>query len=156
MAFEAQHGLGLDGVPSTAVWRALLAARAHRQFYDGGYSYALASESSPESLTVYHNGRVVLRTPANTGIPGTGTAPGTFPVFERLRSQVMRGTNPDGSHYADLVQWVAYFNGGDAVHYMPRASYGSPQSLGCIELPYAAAEQAWGYLSYGTLVTVLP
>ena len=96
-----------------------------------------------------------MRTPANTGIGGRGTAPGTFPVFERLRSQVMRGTNPDGSQYADLVQWVAYFNGGDAVHYMPRASYGSPQSLGCIELPYAAAEQAWGYLSYGTLVTVL-
>ena len=45
------------------------------------------------------------------------------------------------------MQWVAYFNGGDAVHYMPRASYGSPQSLGCIELPYAAAEQAWGYLT---------
>ena len=77
-------------------------------------------------------------------------------MFERLRSQTMQGTNPDGSHYADFVQWVAYFNGGDAVHYMPRASYGSPQSLGCIELPYAAAEQAWGYLTYGTLVTVLP
>jgi len=155
MAFEAQHGLALDGVPSAAVWQTLLSARAHRQFNTGGYSYAVATESSPESLTVYHNGRVVLRTSANTGIAGSGTAPGTFPVFERLRSQVMRGTNPDGSHYADLVQWVAYFNGGDAVHYMPRASYGSPQSLGCIELPYAAAEQAWGYLTYGTLVTVL-
>jgi lipoprotein-anchoring transpeptidase ErfK/SrfK len=68
----------------------------------------------------------------------------------------MWGTNPDGSHYADFVQWVAYFNGGDAVHYMPRASHGSPQSPGCIELPYAAAEQAWAYLTYGTPVTVLP
>lgn len=155
MAFESQHGLAMDGVPSTALWGALLSARAHRQFNDGGYNYAVATESSPESLTVYHNGRVAVRTPANTGIGGRGTAPGTFPVFERLRSQVMRGTNPDGSQYADLVQWVAYFNGGDAVHYMPRASYGSPQSLGCIELPYAAAEQAWGYLTYGTLVTVL-
>lgn len=155
MAFESQHGLAMDGVPSAALWGALLSARAHRQFNDGGYNYAVATESSPESLTVYHNGRVVVHTPANTGIGGRGTAPGTFPVFERLRSQVMRGTNPDGSQYADLVQWVAYFNGGDAVHYMPRASYGSPQSLGCIELPYAAAEQAWGYLSYGTLVTVL-
>ncbi len=155
MAFESQHGLAMDGVASTGLWQALLSARAHRQFNQGGYSYALASESSPESLTVYHNGRVVLRTPANTGIGGEGTATGTFPVFERLRSQTMQGTNPDGSHYADFVQWVAYFNGGDAVHYMPRASYGSPQSLGCIELPYAAAEQAWGYLTYGTLVTVL-
>ena len=80
---------------------ALLSACAHCQFNDGGYSYAVATESSPESLTVYHNGRVVVRTPANTGIGGRGTAPGTFPVFERLRSQVMRGTNPDGSQYAD-------------------------------------------------------
>jgi hypothetical protein len=156
MAFEAQHALPLDRVPTTAVWQALLSARARRQWNTGGYSYAVASESSPESLTVYHNGQVVLRTPANTGISDSGTATGTFPVYDRLRSQTMQGTNPDGSHYADFVQWVAYFNGGDAVHYMPRASYGSPQSLGCIELPYAAAEQAWGYLSYGTLVTVLP
>jgi lipoprotein-anchoring transpeptidase ErfK/SrfK len=156
MAFEAQHGLPMDGVASAAVWQALLSARFHRQFNQAGYSYAVASESSPESLTVYHNGRVVLSTPANTGIGGEGTALGTYPVYERLRSQTMQGTNPDGSHYADFVQWVAYFNGGDAVHYMPRASYGSPQSLGCVELPYDAAEQAWGYLSYGTLVTVLP
>jgi hypothetical protein len=155
MAFESQHGLAVDGVAGAAVWQALLSARVHRQFNEDGYSYAVATESGPESLTVYHNGQVVVRTPANTGIGGRGTAPGTFPVFERLRSQTMQGTNPDGSHYADFVQWVAYFNGGDAVHYMPRASYGSPQSLGCIELPYTAAEQAWGYLTYGTLVTVL-
>ena len=155
MAFESQHGLAIDGVAGTAVWQALLAARFHRQFNPSGYNYAVATESSPETLTVYHNGRVVLRSAANTGISGRSTAPGTFPVYERLRSQTMRGTNPDGSHYADFVQWVAYFNGGDAVHYIPRSSYGSPQSLGCIELPYAAAEQAWGYLTYGTLVTVL-
>ena len=155
MAFEAQHGLALTGVPSAAVWQALLTARFRRQFNQDGYNYAVATESSPETFTLYHNGRVVLRTPANTGISNSGTAAGTFPVYERLRSQTMKGTNPDGSHYADFVQWVAYFNGGDAVHYMPRASYGSPQSLGCIELPYSAAEQAWGYLTYGTLVTVL-
>ena len=66
----------------------------------------------------------------------------------------MRGTNPDGSHYADPVQFVAYFNGSDAVHYFPRGSYGSPQSLGCIELPLGAAGTAWPYLTYGSLVTV--
>jgi len=155
MAFESEHGLSVDGVASTAVWGALLSARAHRQFNQNGYNYAVGTESSPETLTVYHNGHVVLRSAANTGIGGRGTATGTFPVYERLRSQTMQGTNPDGSHYSDFVQSVAYFNGGDAVHYIPRASYGSPQSLGCIELPYAAAEQAWGYLTYGTLLTVL-
>lgn len=156
MAFESQHRLAMDGVAGTAVWQALLAARFHRQFNTAGYNYAVATESSPETLTVYHNGHVVMRSTANTGINGRGTATGTFPVYERLRSQIMRGTNPNGTHYADPVQWIAYFNGGDAVHYIPRSSYGSPQSLGCIELPYAAAEQAWGYLTYGTLVTVLP
>lgn len=154
MDFEAQHGLPIDGVAGPAVWKALVQARVSWSLNKAGYSYAIGSEASPESLSLYHNGEVVLRTPANTGIPGQSTAEGTFPVFERLRSQVMQGTNPDGSHYADFVQWVAYFNGGDAVHYMPRADYGSPQSLGCIELPYSAAETAWGYLTYGTLVTV--
>ena len=92
----------------------------------------------------------------NTGVAGAATALGTYPVYARYQSTTMTGTNPDGSHYSDPgVLWVAYFNGGDAVHYIPRASYGSPQSLGCIELPYAAAEQAWGYLTYGTPVTVL-
>jgi lipoprotein-anchoring transpeptidase ErfK/SrfK len=52
------------------------------------------------------------------------------------------------------VSWVSYFNGGDAVHYFPRGSFGFPQSLGCVELPYTAAKQAYPYLPYGTLVTV--
>jgi hypothetical protein len=154
LAFESQHGLPLDGVASPELWRALLAAREHSQFNAAGYSYAVASEASPETLTVYHNGRIVVRTPANTGVAGAATALGTYPVYERLRSQTMRGTNLDGSHYADFVQWVAYFHGGDAVHYMPRSDYGSPQSLGCVEVPYAAAQQAWGYLTYGSLVSV--
>ncbi len=66
----------------------------------------------------------------------------------------MKGTNPDGSKYADPVAWVAYFRAGEAVHYFPRASYGYPQSLGCVELPSGPAERAWPYLTYGTLVTV--
>ena len=66
----------------------------------------------------------------------------------------MSGTNPGGSHYSDPVSFVSYFNGGDAVHYFPRGSYGSQQSLGCVELPYNAAERAYPYLTYGSLVTV--
>jgi hypothetical protein len=75
-------------------------------------------------------------------------------VYLRYRFQIMRGTNPDGSSYADPVEYVAYFDGGDAVHYFPRGSYGSPQSLGCVELPITAAARAWPYLTYGSLVTV--
>jgi lipoprotein-anchoring transpeptidase ErfK/SrfK len=119
-----------------------------------GFTYAVASETNPESLTVWHNGVVVVETPANTGGAGTPTAQGTFAVYLRYRNQVMSGANPDGSHYADPVQFVSYFNGGDALHYMPRASYGDPQSLGCVELPYNGAAAVWPYTVVGSIVTV--
>jgi hypothetical protein len=66
----------------------------------------------------------------------------------------MRGTNPNGTLYADPVQYVAYFNGGDAIHYFPRAAYGIPQSLGCVELPLGAAAIVWPYMTIGSIVTV--
>lgn len=154
MAFEADHGLAVDGVIGPQVWGALLAAVANHQTNTSGYTYAVTSKASPETLTVWHNGRVVLHTLANTGIAAAPTADGTFPVYERLRDQVMKGTEPDGRHYADPVQYVAYFDGGDAVHYLWRASYGWPQSLGCVELPLRQAATAWSYLAIGTLVTV--
>ena len=40
------------------------------------------------------------------------------------------------------------------MHQFDRYSYGSYQSLGCVELPWAAAKMAYGYLYYGSLVTV--
>ena len=69
----------------------------------------------------------------------------------------MSGTNPDGSHYHDTgIPWVSYFNGGDALHGYIRASYGWPQSLGCVEMPFANAGAVWPYTPIGTLVTILP
>ena len=153
-AFQSEQGLTMDGVAGPTVWSALLTAVAAGHANANGYTYAVASQSEPETLTIWHDGREVLQSPANTGIPGAPTANGTFPVYERLASQIMQGTNPDGSHYADPVSWVSYFDGGDAVHYFPRYSYGFPQSLGCVELPYTQAKTAYEYLSYGSLVTV--
>jgi peptidoglycan hydrolase-like protein with peptidoglycan-binding domain len=156
MAFEADNGLPMDGTAGPAVWAALLRAAVSGSGSLHGYTYALATKTSPETLTIWHDGRQVFSSRANTGIPAAPTADGTFPVYERLRDQVMTGTNPDGTHYADPVEYVAYFNGGEAVHYFPRYSYGWPQSLGCVELPMDAAATAWSYLSYGSLVTVSP
>ena len=154
MAFQAQHGMKVNGVAGARVWTALIRAAGRGRGNRAGYSYAVASKGSPEMLTIWHDGHVVLRAAANTGIPVAPTADGTFPVYLRYRFQIMRGTNPDGSSYADPVEYVAYFDGGDAVHYFPRGSYGFPQSLGCVELPITAAAQAWPYLTYGSLVTV--
>jgi lipoprotein-anchoring transpeptidase ErfK/SrfK len=66
----------------------------------------------------------------------------------------MNGTNPNGTTYHDLVHWINYFHGGQAVHGFVRASYGFPQSLGCVELPVATAQVAFSDLAIGDLVTV--
>jgi len=153
MAFESQHHMLLNANLSTRFWNALFHAAAAGQRNPSGYTYAIASKSLPESLTIWHDGRQVFRSLANTGIPVSPTVDGTFPVYLRFRFQIMRGVNPDGSSYADPVSFVSYFNGGDAVHYFPRGSYGFQQSLGCVELPYSAAEQAYPFLTYGSLVT---
>jgi peptidoglycan hydrolase-like protein with peptidoglycan-binding domain len=155
-AFEAHVGLPLDGNISPAETADLQNAAADPLVgaNPSGYTYAVAKESLPETLTVWHNGAVVNVSAANTGGPGAATPQGTWPVYERLRAQIMTGTDPDGAHYADPVQFVAYFHGSDAVHYIARATYGSPQSLGCVELPLAAAGFVWPYLTYGSLVTV--
>jgi hypothetical protein len=157
MAFESVAGLPTDGAISAGEIAALQGAASNPAGADAnpsGFSYAVASEANPESLTVWHNGAVVETAPANTGGSGTPTAKGSFPVYLRLRNQVMRGTNPNGTTYADPVQFVAYFNGGDALHYMPRTSYGDPQSLGCVELPLTAASTTWPYMTLGSIVTV--
>ncbi|MGH2999482.1 MAG: L,D-transpeptidase family protein, partial [Gaiellaceae bacterium] len=155
MRFEDAHGLPADGVPDALVWRDLIADVVAGRLNTGGYSYVLVHEAVPESLTVWHNGKIVATSPGNTGIAQAPTAPGTYPVFEHIPVGTMSGTNPDGSKYNDPgVRWISYFHGGDAIHAFPRASYGTPQSLGCVELPYSAAEQVWPYTPVGTLVTV--
>jgi L,D-transpeptidase catalytic domain/Bacterial Ig-like domain len=154
MAFESEHNMSITGDVTAGLWNAVFRAIAHNDVNANGYTYAIASKDPPETLTIWHNGRVVMRSLANTGIPVSPTVDGTFPVYQRFRFQIMRGVNPDGSSYADPVSFVSYFNGGDAVHYFPRGSYGWQQSLGCVELPWNSAEEAYPYLTYGSLVTV--
>ena len=154
-AFESVTGLTMDGYAGHTVWSGLLSAVAKGERNPDGYTYALTSQALPETIKIWHNGRLVLHSAANTGIPASPTADGTFPVYLRYYFQIMRGTNPDGSQYADPVYYVSYFNGGDAVHYFSRGGYGYSQSLGCVELPWDAAKKAYPYLSYGSLVTVI-
>jgi hypothetical protein len=153
-ALESVSGLTMDGIAGHTVWSHLFSALAKGKDNPNGYTYALASQNSPETITVWHNGHVVLTSPVNTGIPASPTVDGTFPVYLKFYFTYMKGINPDGTPYDDPVYYANYFNGGDAVHQFPRASYGWYQSLGCVELPWDAAKTAYGYLSYGSLVTV--
>ena len=153
-AFESVHGLTMDGIAGNTFWSRLFTAVAKGQKNPNGYTYGLANQHYPETLTIWHNGKVVLKSAANTGIPASPTVDGTFPVYLKFYFSHMKGTNPDGSKYDDPVYYASYFNGGDAVHQFSRYSYGSYQSLGCVELPWDAAKKAYPYLTYGSLVTV--
>jgi peptidoglycan hydrolase-like protein with peptidoglycan-binding domain len=155
MAFENDHGITADGVAGAAVWKALINSAVSGHGSSFGYTFVQVSEAVPESINVWHSGKTVVTGPANTGIPAAPTAKGVFAVFEHAPSVTMSGTNPDGSHYSDAgVPWVSYFNGGDALHGFQRASYGSAQSLGCVEMPYSEAHDVYQYTPIGTLVDV--
>ena len=155
MMFEDEHGLATDGIAGPAVWRALLRDELANLRHTAAYNYVFVHETIPESLNLWHGGKVILTSPGNTGIPQSPTAPGTWPVFEHIPVGTMSGTNPDGSHYHDPgIRWISYFHGGDAIHEFPRASFGTPQSLGCVELPESDAAQVWPYTPIGTLVTI--
>ncbi len=155
MKFETQNEMTTDGEAGPAVWRGLLKYVLEGKRLSEPYSYVYVHREVPETMTLWSAGHTIETAPANTGISGAETELGTFPVFEHIPEGTMSGTNPDGSHYEDPgIKWISYFNGGDALHNFNRSSFGSPQSLGCVELPLEAAAKEWPYTTIGTLVTI--
>jgi lipoprotein-anchoring transpeptidase ErfK/SrfK len=155
MVFQSEHEIEPTGTPEAATWKALLRAAEKHERALSPYTFVTVTESLPETLEVHRDGHVVFSTPANTGVPGAETAQGIFPIYSRFLSTTMTGTDVDGTKYTvPDVPWVNYFNGGDAVHGYPRASYGFPQSNGCVELPIEAAAQVYPMLKIGDLVEV--
>jgi hypothetical protein len=153
-SFQNDHGLATDGTAGPAVWRSLISASIADKRSTFGYTFVMVSVGG-QRLTLWHSGHTVLTTAVNTGIASAPTATGTYPVFEHISSGTMSGTNPDGSHYSDPgIQFISYFNGGDALHAFTRAQYGFPQSLGCVEMQLGPAGNVYPYTPIGTLVHV--
>ncbi|MGH9126242.1 MAG: L,D-transpeptidase family protein [Acidimicrobiales bacterium] len=163
MSFLSVHGTysGYQIDPETvaqiadaSTWQTLLQAAMANQVDPNPYSYVYVTKAQPETLTLWQDGAVKDTVAVNTGIPQAPTDDGTFPIYLRYQVNHMIGTNPDGTPYDDIVYWINYFNGGDAVHGFDRGSYGFPQSLGCVELPVSSAQTVFNLLAIGDLVTV--
>ena len=135
-----------------------------------------------ETVELYENGREIFSSPVNTGEFAT-TPDGTWYVFLRFHDTTMSGLSPKrismkiyeslkakhpgtvGCLDGHPIKWVAYddsgikyvdyFNKGIALHYIPRARYGFPQSAGCIEIPEQNARFLHKNIGYGTIVTVI-
>jgi lipoprotein-anchoring transpeptidase ErfK/SrfK len=154
MAFQQAHGLQVDGRAGSQTWQEIMRSLqiTHQRHQ---YVWVTVSERNPERLQIHRGAKIILSTLVNTGVSGAATDTGTYPIYARYQSTSMSGTFPDGSHYVDPdIPWVNYFNGGDAVHGYPRASYGFPQSNGCVELPIPTAKEAFSMLSLGDLVVI--
>jgi peptidoglycan hydrolase-like protein with peptidoglycan-binding domain len=155
MAFENDHDLTTDGIAGPNVWKAMINAVVKNQKSSFGYTFVMVSEKLPETVNVWHSGKSVVKGLVNTGIAAAPTATGTYAVYLRYRVTTMSGKNPDGSTYHDPgIPYVSYFNGGDALHGFIRASYGFPQSLGCVEMPFAQAGSVYPYTPIGTIVNL--
>ena len=159
MSFQDVQKLPTTGITTIATWKALLSAAKNSSFSPRPYNYVDVAENTgkkaPQLLTLYVAGIASFHSLVNSGIAQAPTDLGTYPVYLRYTSTTMSGTNPDGSHYHDTgIPWVSYFNGGDGLHGFIRPTYGSPQSLGCIEMPFSSAGTVWPHTPIGTLVTV--
>jgi hypothetical protein len=156
MRFQSVHGLATTGVMDALTWKTMTQAAIRDQRDPMSYNDVVVNQALPQKLKLYQNGKVTFVSLVNTGIAARPTENGTYPVYVRFVTTTMSGTNPDGSHYSDPgIPWVSYFHGGDALHGFIRASYGWPQSLGCVEMPFVEAQALWPHTPIGTLVTVL-
>jgi peptidoglycan hydrolase-like protein with peptidoglycan-binding domain len=157
MTFQDQHHLTVDGIAGPELWTALLHAAAEGQRNTQSYDYVYVDKDLPEHLVLYVDGVAKFPNVAvNTGLHGADTPDGTYAVFEHVPASEMKGTNPDGSTYDDPnVPWASYFYQGDALHGFVRATYGTPQSNGCVEMSISDAGTLWPYTPIGTLVTVV-
>lgn len=156
MMFEGLHNLATDGIAGPDVWGDLLRATATHQVDPNPWDWVYVQKTpEPETLYVYSRGKMVFQTDANTGATGFTTPDGSYPVYLHWATATMTGKNPDGTTYDDKgVLWVSYFYKGDALHTFFRGGYGTPQSLGCVEMPTAAAATVWPYTPVGTVVTI--
>jgi lipoprotein-anchoring transpeptidase ErfK/SrfK len=155
MQFQLFHNLTTTGQMDGSTWQTLTTAVVRHQLDPMSYNYVYVSKVQPETVTLYENGVKRFKTLANTGITAAPTENGTYPVYSRFTVTTMSGLLPDGQTYHDTgIPWVSYFHGGDALHGFIRSSYGYPQSLGCVEMPFADAAVLWPHTPIGTLVTV--
>lgn len=159
--FERVHGIEDGGYPpygttvTPTVWHALVQASLTATGDPDPYSVAEVSEASPERLVLWSNGATALTTLVNTGIAGGATPTGDYFVYLRYTEQTMHGYTTTGQPYVyHDVPDVNYFSGNFAIHGFPRASYGFPQSQGCVEVPLNEAPVIYSDLHYGSLVVI--
>ncbi len=133
------------GVPTGAISR--------RNPY--GYS-CVEVDITNQTVYCYIGSELVLSTPCVSGRSGgRATSIGHFSIYSKERNRYLQGYNADGSRYKSWVNYWMPFNGGQGLHDATwRSAFGgqiyvNSGSHGCVNLPYAAAEQLFGIVWVG-------
>jgi lipoprotein-anchoring transpeptidase ErfK/SrfK len=110
-----------------------------------------------KQMWAYENGQLVRSFLVSAGKPSTPTPLGEFHIYEKLPVQDMTGFNPDGTKYFQPhVQWINYFDGGDAVHavyWHPLSWFGvNNSSHGCVGVSTSDGEWVYDWAPIDTTV----
>ncbi|WP_314209360.1 L,D-transpeptidase, partial [Vagococcus salmoninarum] len=114
-----------------------------------------------QHMYFYKNGDLVLDTDIVSGKPTTLTPPGVNYLWKKERNSILRGTNDDGSKYAEPVDyWMPIDWTGVGIHDSDwQPAYGgelwkTAGSHGCINTPPAVAAKLYEAIDVGTPVLV--
>lgn len=130
---------------------------------DAQYTKVLAQEYdkwlevnlTTKILTAYEKSNPVKTIKVSAGAPATPTSLGMYKIYAKVRIQDMRGLNADGSSYFQPdVEWVSYFNQGQAVHgnyWRPTWWFGvNNSSHGCVGMLNVDAKWVYEWAPVGT------
>ncbi len=114
-----------------------------------------------QHMYYYRDGKLFLETDVVTGKPTTPTPAATNYVWKKERNSTLRGTNDDGSKYAEPVDyWMPIDWTGVGIHDSPwQPAYGGSLwqtvgSHGCVNTPPDVAAKLYEAIEVGTPVLV--
>ncbi|MDR0591102.1 MAG: L,D-transpeptidase/peptidoglycan binding protein [Candidatus Nomurabacteria bacterium] len=110
---------------------------------------------STQTATLWTGSSVVASHRISSGTAATPTRPGEFRVWHKVRVQTMKGIINGEAYNVPNVEWISYFDGGEAFHATYwHNNFGTPMSHGCINMTYEAAEFLYNFAPVGTRVVV--
>ena len=124
----------------------------------------IEADLSAQTVYVYKDGEMVLEAPCVSGTTSTGhgTPTGVFQIMYKdydvdLKGRIMSNGQPE--YVSHVTYWMPFYNGCGFHDSSWRSSYGGTiyvysGSHGCVNLPYWAAQEMYGYVDAGTPVVV--
>ena len=120
---------------------------------------------SEQTLRLYKNGNCIMTSPVTTGNVSRGsvTPTGTYTIRAKMRNQILRGYNYNGTKYTSPVQyWLPFIGNAYGLHDASwRSAFGGKYYLydgshGCINMPLSKVAYLYNNISPGMVIKIVP